>query len=198
MPSAKTAVLSRAAIGLALLLLTLPSVGSALCGWNDIHLFTDLETETCYHFVTPGEPFTLYVVASFDSPIETICEAFVHLPDWLEEPDPGVGTITETWTADMVTGNLATGLTLYWDTPLEPWGWGEFGMLYLLGSIEIVSYTEDWLSEPLYLEFEYGSAANDWDESYVLLPGLFTFNHESGWCENFVVDPPNEGQIILA
>ncbi len=177
-----------------LLYLTIPSSAGAYCGPSVVYITTDpdivdYQSSNCGADVTVGEPITLYFVLVKDVPFDPISRLDFTISDWPALPAPEQGRMDFTWSADSIAGDLNTGLTLSWSTPLL----ADHGDVYVLGSVEIESHDPAWLTDPLLLEheFESGSGWNDWDEEFLVLAGRFGFNMAPVSCNELIVDPWN-------
>ncbi|MCP4545248.1 MAG: hypothetical protein GY835_02140 [bacterium] len=176
------------------ILLMISMDANAACEPDVIYLVSDLATGQCSHLPVADEPFTLYIVIKQNWLLEPITDAYnINLPEWPVDFDPALGQIDYHWTADVVAGDLASGLELHWSEPLEPFDSDGDNHFYLLGRIDIVAHDPAWLAgRSFYFHFMITWYRDIWGHESDLLPSYFTFDNLRGYeCNDFISDPPS-------
>ena len=157
----------------------LPLDGTGVSGGYDdnfIGVFAETTGETCYADAPPYQMVTLHVMAYVPSyagvGITAVEFRIDDLPENLGYP---YGLITPTWDSPLVIGDPWYGIAIAFAQP-------QYGVFVHLGTLEIMSFSEDWIGEDqeMRVEASYSSGylvvvdANY--EEHWIMGGQFTFN----------------------
>jgi len=168
---------------------------NAACGPDLMFFSADGQVDPiCYANLAVDQTTTIEVFLVDYQRSDALTEFYFRVSNWLEIGDPPGGVITESWNADLVTGNLADGLTLNWNEGLPPAS-GGFPQTFELGTIEVRPMSEDWVGTNHLVKLEDGRYTDTSGHVYYVTEEFedawpqFTFN---GWemCIPYVWDPP--------
>ncbi len=179
---------------LSILLALIPAVAIAGdCGVANLFFY---EAEYDCSISTPvNEPVTFDVVLETWHLPDAIAEISFAVPGWIGNPGEPFGWAIENWSADQVSGDLASGVSLRWSDGLAPAESDHLSRLFHLGTIEVTSLDPAWpgaVSVPLENVVYYDTDGGDF-ETFATTMGVPTechFNLDDE-CWGVIVDPPD-------
>lgn len=130
---------------LAAILLLVPATAFGLCGSDHIGIFDHSAPGLCDVDIAPFVPQLLEIEAFLPHAEGGLRELEFRVEDWIGNPGYPLGLVTVSWEGSpTVTGDLASGVSLAWSEALEPCDGEDH---YRIGSIEILSFSDDWPAE---------------------------------------------------
>ncbi|MEZ4395532.1 MAG: hypothetical protein R3C71_01330 [Candidatus Krumholzibacteriia bacterium] len=168
--------LRAAALALAVLCASVPASAAT----DMIGLYTDLSASSCSAPLTPYQAVTVYVMATLDR-LDAVSAAEFSLDGYPGNPGYPLGQCTAVWESPLTIGDLDDDFTLAF------LGDAVSGSPVLLGTLEFLAYSENWVDGDHRMTVVRGAEKQnivlvDGDyEEHDVLGGEFTFNC-SGTC----------------